>query len=140
MLKNKGGRPRVSDEGVDEATLKKRQKAREYAAKKRAELQVLKEKSMVFDKKIEKCDEHMKGLKEDKKELQKVITDIKKDLKVYQKKPMTPFIYEELDLPIPKPIKKSKPKPAMSAMNEIEPSPMPKKLKQLKPLPPKMPK
>ena len=80
MLKNKGGRPRASDEGVDEATLKKRQKAREYAAKKRAELQVLKEKSKMCDKKMEKCDEHMKGLKEDKKELQKVITDIKKDL------------------------------------------------------------
>jgi hypothetical protein len=81
MLKNKGGRPRASDEGVDEATLKKRQKARDYAAKKRAELKILKEKSTICDKKMEKCDEHMKNLKEDKKELEEIITEIQQDLK-----------------------------------------------------------
>ena len=81
MQKNKGGRPRASDEGVDEATLKKRQKARDYAAKKRAELKILKEKSTICDKKMEKCDEHMKNLKEDKKELEDIITEIQQDLK-----------------------------------------------------------
>lgn len=118
-----GGRPRKSTEGVDEKTLKAREKATNYAEKKRMELEAL--QLEIID-----CRDDLERMKRQQKE-------IKKDLKMYEKKPMTPFIMEELDLPIPKPIKKTKPKPAMSAMTEIEPPPMPKKLTQLKPLPKK---
>lgn len=121
-----GGRPRKSTEGVDEKTLKAREKATNYAEKKRMELEAL--QLEIID-----CRDDLERMKRQQKE-------IKKDLKVYEKKPMTPFIMEELDLPIPKPIKKTKPKPAMSAMTEIEPPPKPKKLTQLKPLPKKMQK
>lgn len=118
-----GGRPRKSTEGVDEKTLKAREKATSYAERKRMELEAL--QLEIID-----CRDDLERMKRQQKE-------IKKDLKMYEKKPMTPFIMEELDLPIPKPIKKTKPKPAMSAMTEIEPPPMPKKLTQLKPLPKK---
>lgn len=121
-----GGRPRKSTEGVDEKTLKAREKATNYAEKKRMELEAL--QLEIID-----CRDDLERMKRQQKE-------IKKDLKMYEKKPMTPFIMEELDLPIPKPIKKTKPKPAMSAMTEIEPPPKPKKLTQLKPLPKKMQK
>jgi hypothetical protein len=121
-----GGRPRKTTEGVDDKTLKAREKATNYAEKKRMEIEAL--QLEIID-----CRDDLERMKRQQRE-------IKKDLKMYEKKPMTPFIMEELDLPIPKPVKKSKPKPAMSAMTELEPPPMPKKLKQLKPLPPKMSK
>jgi hypothetical protein len=118
-----GGRPRKTTEGVDDKTLKAREKATNYAEKKRMEIEAL--QLEIID-----CRDELERMKRQQKE-------IKKDLKMYEKKPITKFIMEDLDLPIPKPIKKSKPKPAMSAMTEIESPPMPKKLKQLKPLPAK---
>jgi len=121
-----GGRPRKSTEGVDEKTLKARKKATDYADRKRMELEAL--QLEIID-----CRDDLERMRRQQKE-------IKKDLKMCKKKPMTPFIMEELDLPMPKPVRKSKPKPAMSAITDIEPPPVPpkKRLKDLQPLPKKM--
>ena len=120
-----GGRPKKSTEGVDEKTLKARKKATDYAEKKRMELEAL--QLEIID-----CRDDLERMRRQQKE-------IKKDLKMYEKKPTKPFIMEELDLPIPKPVRKSKPKPAMSAITDIEPPPVPpkKRLNMMKPLPSK---
>jgi hypothetical protein len=121
-----GGRPRKSTEGVDEKTLKAREKATNYAEKKRLELEAL--QLEIID-----CRDDLNRMRQQQKE-------IKKDLKMYEKKSMMPFIMEELDLPMPKPVRKSKPKPAMSAITDIEPPPVPpkKRLKDLQSLPKKI--
>lgn len=120
-----GGRPRKSTEGVDEKTMKARIKATDYAERKRIELEAL--QLEILD-----CRDELERMRRQQKE-------IKKDLKMYEKKPMKPFIIEELDLPMPKPVRKSKPKPAMSAVADVEPPPVPpkKRLNMLKPLPSK---
>jgi hypothetical protein len=121
-----GGRPRKSTEGVDEKTLKAREKATNYAEKKRLELEAL--QLEIID-----CRDDLERMRRQQRE-------IKKDLKMYEKKSMMPFIMEELDLPMPKPVRKSKPKPAMSAITDIEPPPVPpkKRLKDLQSLPKKI--
>jgi elongation factor P--beta-lysine ligase len=95
-----GGRPRKTTEGVDEKTLKARTKATDYAEKKRMELYAL--QLEILD-----CEQDLKKMKESKKE-------IKTDIKKYENKTMTPFVMDDLDLPIPKKIYKPKPKPKLS--------------------------
>jgi hypothetical protein len=120
-----GGRPRKPVEGVDERTMKARKKAIDYADRKRLELEAL--QLEIID-----CRDDLDRMRRQQKE-------IKKDLKMYEKKPIAPFIMEELDLPMPKPVRKSKPKPAMSAITDIELPPVPKKrLKDLQPIPKKI--
>ena len=89
-----GGRPRKTTEGVDEKTLKARTKATDYAEKKRMELYAL--QLEILD-----CEQDLKKMKESKKE-------IKTDIKKYENKTMTPFVMDDLDLPIPKKIYKPK--------------------------------
>jgi hypothetical protein len=133
-----GGRPRKSTEGVDEKTLKAREKATNYAAKKRMELESL--KLQIMD-----CEEDLKIMKNQKKE-------IKRDLKAYDN-------YEDIKLsslfnspaPTPKAFKKIETNPFAVETNpfaiETNPfapnyiSPAPKSTKKaMKPMPKPIPK
>lgn len=111
-----GGRPRKSTEGIDEKTLKAREKATNYAEKKRMELESLKLEIM-------DCQEDLKKMKEMQKE-------IKKDIKMYDN-------YDDIKLsslfnsPAPSP---------KAAKKVLKPMPAPavkKEKKVLKPLPQK---
>lgn len=130
-----GGRPRKSTEGVDEKTLKAREKATNYAAKKRMELESL--KLQIMD-----CEEDLKNMKNQKKE-------IKKDLKAYDN-------YDDIKLsslfnspaPTPKAFKKIETNPFAIETNPFAPnyiSPTPKSTKKAmksmsKPVPKPVPK